>query len=41
MDEPADLEEHEEPNPIQDEAESDKVGRDSSSAGLFCKFFFF
>ena len=25
MDEPADLEEHEEPNPIQDEAESDKV----------------
>ena len=26
MDEPGDLEEHEEPNPIQDEQESDKAG---------------
>lgn len=38
MDEPVDLEEHEEPNPIQDEAESDKAHlcKRASFEFLFC-----
>ena len=36
MDEPEDLEEHEEPNPIQDDVESDKAAMAAAGSSFSC-----